>query len=279
MEYKFLPALEKADLDEYVRLFDDCFGGDNKLNKEYLQWQYIDNPHGKVIGIDAFLGDELAAHYSLIPRTYYKDNQEYKAALSVNTATSPNHQGKGLFKTLAKATYEKATQDGVQFVVGVANANSIGGFIRSLEFEDLGSVSLYLQYKAEILPQGGLTVKRDENWLQWRLANPSRDYEILIHKSDGVSVRTSIGRYSFNIARFNDSLDTEALFKISGVRESSSLIPVFTPVFGVSKNNLFKLPARLQPSPWRVIVRSLDPFIDKSLFQELFFDGLSMDTF
>jgi GNAT superfamily N-acetyltransferase len=141
-DYVLVPSLERATVADYVVLFAQSFAGDNKLNASYLGWQYESNPHGKVIGMDAFLGDELAAHYAIIPRRYRLGVQIFDAALSVNTATHPQHQGKGLFTKLAAATYELAAQRGVKFVVGAANANSVGGFTRKLGFTALGQIRL-----------------------------------------------------------------------------------------------------------------------------------------
>ena len=278
MNYSFLPAMSKATLEDYEKLFHDCFQGNTKLNIDYLKWQYVNNPHGKVIGVDAFLGDELAAHYSIIPRKYVSGTTVFNAALSVNTATSPKHQGKGLFKNLAKSTYEQAEAAGVQFVFGVANANSIGGFVRRLEFTDLGSVGLYLQSKAQVFETASLSLKVDQEWLNWRLSNPSRTYKLIAH-GNGASARSKIDKYNFNIAWLGSDINIEPLLAIDGVEKGSSVLPVFTPVFGVKKNKLFKLPARFQPSPWRVIARAFDTNIDQEIFDKLVFDGMAMDTF
>jgi hypothetical protein len=61
---------------------------------------------------------------------------------------------------------------------------------------------------------------------------------------------------------------------------ANSLMPALTPLFGGPDfAQGLKLPQKLQPSPWHVIFRSLDPAVDKSMADALLFDGLAMDTF
>src|SRR5579859_5968770 len=93
-------------LSRYAALFLKCFPGTSHLNEKYLEWLYARNPAGPVVGMDAMAGDVLAAHYVCIPAQIWLENVQVKALLSLNTATHPDFQGKGLFTTLAQKTYE-----------------------------------------------------------------------------------------------------------------------------------------------------------------------------
>lgn len=277
-DYVLVPSLERASIDDYVRLFNASYGGDDKLNARYLAWQYLENPHGKVIGTDAYLGDELAAHYAIIPRRYQLGAQAFSAALSVNTATHPSHQGKGLFTRLASATYAAAAERGVQFVVGVANAQSVGGFTRKLGFEEVGQVRLHLSTQGLIPAPGSLGVETSPEWLAWRLANPSRAYERLLHGDGTATVRTWVKHVPFNIGRL-DAPSAAAAMSVQALRRGSRLVPGLTPYFGAQPCGWPRLPLRAQPSPWHVIWRSLDDQLEAGLSKRLRFDGLAMDTF
>ena len=278
-EYTFSPSLDQASIDDYVALFSASFTGEGKLDAKYLEWQYIENPHGKVLGFDAFLGGELVAHYAIIPRRYHIGARHFEAALSLNTATHPKHQGKGLFVKLATATYDAAARRGVSFVIGAANANSIGGFVRKLGFSALGHIRLYPSFKAPDRVETALDLKVDAAWLAWRLANPSRSYTYVRHNDNSITIRTRIKGIPFNIARL-DKLQSE-LMDVSNILDKEfCIMPGLSPIYA-SKTppKLLHLPLRLQPSPWHVIWRSLDPAFDPSLARQLRFDGLSMDTF
>jgi len=276
-DYTLVPSLDRASLDDYVSLFRDSFSGEGKLTAQYLDWEYMANPHGKIIGFDAFRGDELAAHYAIIPRRYRLGMQVVDAALSINTATHPKHQGKGLFTKLAEATYQAASERGVKFVVGVANANSIGGFIRRLGFTELGQVRLYGCFKTPMQPQDALAISIDGDWLDWRLANPSRRYVIVKHRDGSSTIRTHVKGVPFNIAR----IDTKILKCSRGqiVAAGSPLLPGLAPIFSKVVPSLPRLPMKVQPSPWHVIWRALNAQHDPSMPMHLYFDGLSMDTF
>ncbi len=272
-DYRLEPALARASLDDYVQLFRASFGGDDKLNEAYLRWQYVDNPHGRVIGVDAYAGDTLAAHYAIIPRRYRLGTIEFRAALSVNTATHPAHQGKGLFVRLAQQTYAAAADAGVQFVVGVANANSVGGFTRRLGFAELGRVGLFFLADAPDDDRHVLDVAVDADWLGWRLANPSRQYLAAESGGGRVTLATKVRSVPFKLARVNRAL-------LAGADPAASLLPHvgLTPWFGPTDPPLLRLPPRLQPSPWHVIWKPLSDGLDPTLCKSLRISGLAMDT-
>ncbi|MGE4243165.1 GNAT family N-acetyltransferase [Ramlibacter sp.] len=134
MEFRAIPA-DDTWLTRHAALMAACFPGTAKFTVPYLRWLYLDNPDGPVAGFDAHEGDTLAAHYACIPATAMIDGRASRVLLSLNTATHPAHQGRGLFTRLAQATYDAAAQAGFSAVYGVANANSTPGFVRKLGFQ------------------------------------------------------------------------------------------------------------------------------------------------
>ena len=88
-----------------------------------------------IVGADAWDGERLAAHYVTCPMEAVVEGRVAKGLLSLNTATHPDYQGRGLFTTLAQAAYAQGAAAGYEFVVGVANANSTPGFLKRLEFQ------------------------------------------------------------------------------------------------------------------------------------------------
>ena len=122
----------------YADLLGRVFGRSAKFTAEALAWRYRDNPAGMVVGADAWDGERLAAHYVTCPTVALVEGREVTGLLSLNTATDPEYQGRGLFTALAQATYEQGRAAGYGFVIGVANANSTPGFLRKLAFQDVG---------------------------------------------------------------------------------------------------------------------------------------------
>jgi GNAT superfamily N-acetyltransferase len=147
--------------------------------REYLRWLYGENPWGGAVGFNAYAGDELAAHYATIPVEAVLDGAPAKGLLSLNTATHPAHQGKGLFTRLAEQTYAHARELGYEFVVGVANANSTPGFTRKLGFQLVAPLDV-------LVGIGGFAASRDgdvgfalawtEAALRWRIRRPHARY-------------------------------------------------------------------------------------------------------
>ena len=281
-EYKIIPILEKASLDDYVLLFKEAYLGNSKLDASYLDWLYKQNPHGVVIGFDAFFGNDLVGHYAISPQRYRFGSKSFIGALSLNTATHPNHQGKGLFIKLAKATYIKAKSSGIQFIVGVANSQSIYGFIKKLDFKNLGKVRLYLRWRSFMRLDDEMGVDLDELWLQWRLANPSKKYQLVNLDNNFLMLVTSIKKIPFILGSIKKTyLSKIRLNKTNLTRITEwSLIPKLTPYFKYRFSSYWLcMPLLMQPSPWEVIWLTLDETIDDSICQNLIIEGLSMDTF
>jgi GNAT superfamily N-acetyltransferase len=125
-------AVDSASILSYSTLLSDVFGKPELFTKEYLQWQYADNPDGTIVGFNAYQGETLAAHYVTQPMEAVINGVKRRGLLSLNTATHPQHQGKGLFVKLADRTYTYAAEHGYDFVIGVANQNSVHGFTKKL---------------------------------------------------------------------------------------------------------------------------------------------------
>lgn len=135
MEFTPIAYTEQA-LDEYAALFAECFPGTSHFTRAYLAWLYAANPDGKAVGFDARADDgTLAAHYVCIPAQARVEGLQVSVLLSLNTATRPQFQGKGLFTKLAALTFEAGAAAGFDGVYGVANGNSTPGFIRKLDFQ------------------------------------------------------------------------------------------------------------------------------------------------
>lgn len=99
----------------------------------FKSW-YLENPMGKVISFNAFFEGELVAHYACVPINMKIGDHISLGLLDVSTVTHPEHRGKGLFRKLAETTYQYASENGYEFVVGVANDNSFPGYMKYFNF-------------------------------------------------------------------------------------------------------------------------------------------------
>ena len=171
-EYKIerLDFSDSKDLQKLVDLQNAVYMGKHVFTNNTFKYWYLDNPNGHVVSFNAFYGDIIAAHYALIPVKMSIGGRVASGLLSMATVTHPDHRGKGLFKKLARLSYDFAAQNGFEFVVGVANANSYPGFIKYFDFQDVGKLDVLLGFSNNIAPKGDKVFRAywDNQGLTWR---------------------------------------------------------------------------------------------------------------
>lgn len=248
--YDFKPIeLGNTSIIEMAQLLSSVFPDTDKFTPEFLKWQYLDNPNGKVVGFNAFRDDELAAHYATIPVLWKIKGQVKEGLLSLNTATHKNHRGKKLFTQLAEKTYELGRELGYEFVIGVANENSTPGFVKKLNFNILCPLDAYLSISSK--QQNSKDFETISQWdgesIYWRFHNPSGFYS---KGKNTVFAKTHIP-YVKALLYANEAVSalplrkSKALFKLHIGHNCKPL--------GWS----LKIPKKRQPSPLNLIYRAL----------------------
>jgi GNAT superfamily N-acetyltransferase len=282
---RFAPVqLDGATLARYGALFAACFPMTDKFTPRYLQWLYVDNPDGRAVGFDAWDGERLAAHYVCIPARAWVEGAEVPVLLSLNTATHPDYQGKGLFTTLAAMTFEAGAAQGFDGVYGVANANSTPGFVRKLGFQlvrpleaRIGLGGLRHGHKA---PSSQLSFER--SWsadaLRWRCANPHNP----------VFVRSGGGKLRFHAAAAGHKLPAYAELEAGSIALPAQPGPALSPLrlfIGLAPDasssywNYVSIPMSLRPSPLNLIYRSFAPRVGALDPARIAFSFLDFDAY
>lgn len=277
MSYTF-SAVETSPtkLKEYSRLLSAVFTETHKFTVDFLNWQYKDNPAGEVVGYDAYLGGELAAHYVTIPVIYFYKGQQKKGLLSLNTATGKAHQGKGLFTQLAEKTYELGKNLGYEFVIGVANQNSTHGFLKKLDFALIAPLDVKIGAgKINALNKSTdyiFLANHDDAFINWRLANPFSHY----YKSNDLLL-TDTGKYGVSAVlchsvrfRNNSQIETKSSFLKTwiGIADHKKIGACY-----------FNLPKKLKPSPLNLIFKSLNSETVIPRRDEIFFELIDFDAY
>ena len=248
-----------------------------KFSFDYLKWQYLENPRGKVVAFNAYTQDgEIAAHYATIPVVMMINNQESNGLLSLNTATHPDHRGKRLFTILAQRTYDYAKEElGRKFVIGVANANSTHGFLKYLGFYLVSPLDVKVGFGspyAQSMPQGKNYIFYDEPTMQWRLQCPYFSYSI---KSGTVFGSLDKPLFHTAVAKMPNQLDPEQF----GLERASS---VFTLHIGVGyklKSTFFNLPKFIKRSPFNLIFKDMsDGLLPKMTSDNIVFQLIDFDV-
>ncbi len=284
-ELVFAPVrTDAAALALYGALFKACFPMTDKFTPRYLEWLYVDNPDGKAVGYDAWDGERLAAHYVCIPARAWVEGRDVPVLLSLNTATHPDYQGKGLFTKLASMTFEAGASQGFDGVYGVANANSTPGFVRKLGFQlvrpleaRIGVGGLRHGRKA---PAAGLSFER--SWsaaaLQWRCANPHNP----------VFMRPGAGKLRFHAAASGNKLPAYAELDAADAVLPARPGPLLSPLrlfIGLAPDassnywNYASIPMSLRPSPLNLIYRSFVPRVAALDPSRIAFSFLDFDAY
>jgi hypothetical protein len=187
------------------------FGISRFRDERYLEWLYARNPAGTAVSAEEWREGECLAHYAVLPQFYTDGARRLKGALSLNTAVSERARGQGVFTRLAEECYVSCVQQGIHFVLGVANANSTPGFLGRLGFTLLGPLPVRIGMalplpqkgirswrlkggaplpddlapligKISIAPPGGWQQDWTPESLRWRLSSPATP--LMLH-SDG----------------------------------------------------------------------------------------------
>ncbi len=267
----------------YQKLFLRCFPKTEKFQPEYLDWLYRQNPDGAVVGFDAWEGDQLAAHYVCVPARAEVGGREVMVLLSLNTATDPTFQGKGLFTKLADLTYRAGAEQGFDSVYGVANANSTPGFLRKLQFSlveplrvRVGIGDLNIDF-AKLAGKVQFRRTWSSGTLAWRCNSPVNRVVAHPHASGALFQARALGGGIVNACA---ELDQPVPTGVSGttlspLRLTIGLIPV-----GVASGGIyFDIPTRLRPSPLNLIYRSLSGRVPTIASGSVFFTFLDFDAY
>jgi hypothetical protein len=229
----------------YQKLFSVCFPNSN-MSPEYINWLYFKNPLGKVVGFDAIEGGNVVSHYACIPTSI----DSFAGLLSVNTATHPDFRSEGLYKKLAKRTYEQWSRD-YNFVIGVANAQSAQTFVNRLGFTEVGRLNL--RYGTLDRPQiGSRSWTSDE--IEWRVNCPRQK----LHKE---IVSTNLIQLSVRPKNSLVSLKAIVSLSVADKNQNTEAKEVgrmgFTVDWVRGLKPIARLPECLKPSPLVLIFQTL----------------------
>ena len=284
----FLPVrYDEAAYADYVQLFAKCFPMSSKYSRDYLDWLYRCNPDGLVVGYDARDGDRLAAHYVCIPARARVGGQEVKILLSLNTATHPDYQGKGLFTQLAERTYMAGADLGYDCVYGVANANSTPGFVRKLSFQLLGPLRAMVGLGAlgiDFTKTNALQFQH--SWsstaLAWRCASPVNPVIVRTERNRTVFLAPALfgGVCMATAEIIDEAINTETFVDIRGgiaspLRLFVGMVPSAAQRWAIYAG----IPKIFRPSPLNLIYRSLSGRVKSIDPDAIFFNFLDFDAY
>lgn len=96
---------------------------------EFFNWKHRENPFGSSPGLLALIGDQVVGVRLFMRWEFSSPEGPVRAVRAVDTATSPEHQGKGIFRRLTLALLDEVAAD-TDLVFNTPNANSLPGYLK-----------------------------------------------------------------------------------------------------------------------------------------------------
>jgi predicted N-acetyltransferase YhbS len=144
--------------------------GETSSKKTEAVWRYkhLENPFGRSLVLVAVENDRIIGVRALMRWKWQLGKQVFSALRAVDTATHPEHQGKGVFKKLTLKALEIAKEQSDHFIFNTPNTQSLPGYLK-MGWEEVDKL------KIQIIPV---------NPLNWLGNKQSKVYEINNNSSD-----------------------------------------------------------------------------------------------
>ncbi len=140
-----------ASIDDIVALGSRSLGwvGDER-DRAFFAWKHLENPFGTSPAWGARDGDRLVAFRTLLRWELVRGDATLRLVRAVDTATDPDYQGKGLFRTLTTRAIDELTSTGMDAVFNTPNDQSRPGYLK-MGWVELGRPTLLVQPSSPVV--------------------------------------------------------------------------------------------------------------------------------
>jgi len=114
-------------------------------SEAFWKWKHLDSPFGKSPVLLAEENGQLIGVRAFLKWEYSENGKFHRACRAVDTATHPDHQGKGVFKNLTLSLIDELREDGVALIFNTPNSKSTPGYIK-MGWEKWGKLPLKLNF-------------------------------------------------------------------------------------------------------------------------------------
>ena len=130
------------DIDEIIEVCSQALGWTNpEFDEALFRWKHLQNGFGASLLLVAVEAEEILAVRPFMRWRFASETETVTAARAVDTATRPDAQGRGLFRTLTEAGITELRAQDVGFIFNTPNAKSLSGYLK-MGWEQNGSVRL-----------------------------------------------------------------------------------------------------------------------------------------
>ncbi len=122
----------------------------NATFSAFFHWKHRENPFGVSPAWVALDGDRVVGYRTFLRWEFdHPDGRARRAVRAVDTATHPDYQGRGVFRSLTLAAVEELVADDVDFVFNTPNAQSRPGYLR-MGWETVGRLPLSVRVRGPL---------------------------------------------------------------------------------------------------------------------------------
>jgi GNAT superfamily N-acetyltransferase len=115
----------------------------SEKSEKYWNWKHVNNPFGASPVLIAEENGEFIGVRAFMRWDWQMGDQVYRCLRAVDTATHPDHQGKGIFKKLTLQLIDEAGKQGYDFIFNTPNTQSTPGYLK-MGWKSWGKVPLWI---------------------------------------------------------------------------------------------------------------------------------------
>lgn len=143
-------AATHEDIPEIVALLKLSLGESlTPKSERYWRWKHLDNPFGASPVLLAFEQHLLVGVRAFMRWRWQCGDRVFHAVRAVDTATHPDHQGKGIFKKLTLSLVDQCKGEGIGFVFNTPNNNSKPGYLK-MGWTEAGKMPLSIMIRRPV---------------------------------------------------------------------------------------------------------------------------------
>lgn len=120
-----------------------AWAGDER-DRAFVRWKHLENPFGTSPAWGAWERDRLVAFRTLLRWELGQGDRSLRVVRAVDTATDPELQGRGLFRSLTTRAVDELTSGGVDAIFNTPNDQSRPGYLK-MGWQQLGRPTLWVQ--------------------------------------------------------------------------------------------------------------------------------------
>jgi GNAT superfamily N-acetyltransferase len=126
-----LRAYDDADENQIIELMSASLGAGptGERSQEFFRWKHIDNPFGRSHMLVAADGERIVGFRSFMRWRFTARGAETAAVRAVDTATHPDHHGRGIFSMLTLRALDELRNE-VDLVFNTPNEKSGPGYLK-----------------------------------------------------------------------------------------------------------------------------------------------------